>query len=145
MVAAAAEATRLLERHSFLGDLRDALGEAAARRGRFVLVAGEAGVGKSAAVRAFCAEARGSARVLWGGCDALFTPRPLGPFVDIAEEAGGELEAAVNEGAPAVVAALLGLARPGSATIVVVEDVHWAEEATHVVQQLPGRTPRPAL
>ena len=57
-MAAAAEATRLLERDSVLGNLRDALGEAAARRGRFVLVAGEAGVGKSAAVRAFCAEAR---------------------------------------------------------------------------------------
>jgi DNA-binding CsgD family transcriptional regulator len=139
MVAVAAEATRLLERDSVLGDLRDALAEAAARRGRFVLVAGEAGVGKSAAVRAFCAEARGSARVLWGGCDALFTPRPLGPFLDIAEESGGELEAAVNEGAPAVVAALLGLARPGSATIVVVEDVHWADEATLDVLRLLAR------
>jgi predicted ATPase len=79
MVASAAGATRLLEQHSVLDDLRDALGEAAARRGRFVIVAGEAGVGKSAVVREFCAEARGSARVLWGGCDALFTPRPLGP------------------------------------------------------------------
>jgi len=128
-----------LERDSVLGDLRDALGEAAARRGRFVLVAGEAGVGKSAAVRAFCAEARGSARVLWGGCDALFTPRPLGPFLDIAEEAGGELETAVSEGAPAVVAALLGLARPGSATIVVVEDVHWADEATLDVLRILGK------
>src|SRR5439155_73721 len=91
MVAAAAEATRLLERDSVLGDLRDALAGAAARRGRFVLVAGEAGVGKSAAVRAFCAEAGGSARVLWGGCDALVTPRPLGPFLEIAEEAVAEL------------------------------------------------------
>src|SRR6266576_310264 len=99
MVAVAAEATRLLERDSVLGDLRDALVEAAARRGRFLLVAGEAGVGKSAVIRSFCAEAGGSARVLWGGCDALFTPRPLGPFLDIAEEAAcGELETAVNEG-----------------------------------------------
>src|SRR5439155_1741128 len=78
-------------------------------------------------------------RVLWGGCDALFTPRPLGPFLDIAEEAGGELETAVNEGAPAVVAALLALARPGSATVVVVEDVHWADEATLDVLRLLAR------
>jgi DNA-binding CsgD family transcriptional regulator len=139
MAVVAAEATRLFERDSVLGDLRDALAEAAARRGRFVLVAGEAGVGKSAAVHAFCAEARDSPRVLWGGCDALFTPRPLGPFLDIAEEAGGELEIAVNEGAPAVVAALLGLARPGSATIIVVEDVHWADEATLDVLRLLAR------
>src|SRR5438552_5510431 len=139
MAAVAAEAAGLLERDSVLGELSDALAEAVARRGRFVLVAGEAGVGKSAACRACGAEAGGSADVLWGGCDALFTPRPLGPFLDIAEEAGGELETAVNEGAPAVVAALLGLARPGSATIVVVEDVHWADEATLDVLRLLAR------
>ena len=37
--------------------------------------------------------------MLWGGCDALFTPRPLGPFVDIAESTGGELAQAVESGA----------------------------------------------
>jgi DNA-binding CsgD family transcriptional regulator/tetratricopeptide (TPR) repeat protein len=144
MAVAAAEGTGLLERDSVLSDLRDALREAVAGRGRFVLVAGEAGVGKSAAVRAFGAEARGSARVLWGGCDALFTPRPLAPFLDMTEEAGGALETAVEEGAPAVVAALLGLARPGSATIVVVEDVHWADEATLDVLRLLARKLGPA-
>src|SRR5512132_3450493 len=67
-------------------------------RGRLVLVAGEAGIGKTALVRAFCAgAARG--RVLWGACDALFTPRPLGPLVDIADEVGGELEGDVAQGA----------------------------------------------
>ena len=63
-------------------------------RGRLVLVAGEAGIGKTALVRAFCERARPS-RVLWGACDALFTPRPLGPFVDIADDVGGELSAIV--------------------------------------------------
>src|SRR5262249_58370536 len=106
---------------------------------RFVLGGGEAGVGKSAAVRAFVAEGCGSARGLGGVCCGLFTPRPLCPFLDMAEEAGGELEAAVNEGAPAVVAALLGLARRRSATIVVVEDVHWADEATLDVLRLLAR------
>jgi predicted ATPase len=69
----------------------------------------------------------------------LFTPRPLGPFLDIAGELGGELVTAVDEGAPAVVAALLGLARPGSATVIVVEDVHWADEATLDVLRLLAR------
>jgi DNA-binding CsgD family transcriptional regulator len=144
MAVAAAEGTRLLERESVFGDLRNALSEAVAGRGRFVVVAGEAGVGKSAAVRAFGAEARGSALVLSGGCDALFTPRPLAPFLDMVEEAGGPLETAVEEGAPAVVAALLGLARQGSATIVVVEDVHWADEATLDVLRLLARKLAPA-
>jgi predicted ATPase len=49
--------------------------------GRFVLVAGEAGVGKTSLVRAFCDTIR-SGRVLEGACDPLFAPRPLGPFPD---------------------------------------------------------------
>lgn len=60
-----------------LAGLREALDEALAGRGRLVLVAGEAGVGKSAVVRGFCEQARGPAQVFWGGCDALFTHRPL--------------------------------------------------------------------
>ena len=66
-------------------------------RGRLVLIAGEAGIGKTALVRAFCERAR-PGRVLWGACDALFTPRPLGPFVDIADEMGGEPAAVVADG-----------------------------------------------
>src|SRR5919197_1103697 len=54
--------------------------------GRLVLVGGEAGIGKTALVRAFCARAP-APRVLWGACDALFTPRPLGPLLDVAERA----------------------------------------------------------
>jgi hypothetical protein len=56
-----------------------------------VLVGGEAGIGKTSLVRAFCDRHGGDARALWGACDALRTPRPLGPLLDIAREAGGEL------------------------------------------------------
>ena len=70
-------------------------------RGRLVLVNGEAGVGKTALVRRFCGDLDGSARVLWGTCDALFTPRPLGPLFDVAEATGGELEELVASGARA--------------------------------------------
>ena len=76
------DAGELLERAGELSAL-DACLETVARgsRGRLVLVSGEAGVGKTALLRRFC-EARGSsARILWGGCDPLFTPRPLGPLL----------------------------------------------------------------
>jgi DNA-binding CsgD family transcriptional regulator len=138
-VAAAGQGRRLLERETVLADLRASLEEARRGHGRLVLVVGEAGVGKSAVVRAFCDEAGGSAQVLWGGCDPLFTPRPLGPLLDIAEEVGGELEAAVEEGPSEVAAALLRTARSTSATIVIVEDIHWADEATLDVLRLLGR------
>ena len=109
-------------------------------RGRLVLIGGEAGIGKTTLVRAFC-EGSASLRVLWGACDALYTPRPLGPFADMAQEAGGELGAVVEAGAtPAVlVAALAGELGRRSPSVVVLEDLHWADEATLDVVRLLAR------
>ena len=114
-----------------------------------MLVSGEAGVGKTALLRRFCEDQGDSARILWGNCDALFTPRPLGPLFDIAETTGGELEALVASGAKSheVVAALaleLGRRAP---TVIVLEDVHHADGATLDVVRLLGRKVRtiPAL
>ena len=59
---------------------------------------GEAGVGKTSLVRRFCSEGEEARRVLTGSCDPLFTPRPLGPLLAIAEQASGELEEAVSRG-----------------------------------------------
>ncbi|TVZ00233.1 hypothetical protein EAS64_36870 [Trebonia kvetii] len=65
---------RLLERTAALAALHEC------PPGRVVLVSGEAGIGKSSLVRRFRDE---SARtVLWGECDAMRTPRPLGPVRD---------------------------------------------------------------
>ena len=78
----------LLERERFLETLREALASARRGDGRLALVSGEAGVGKTSLVRAFCASVRDDARVLEGACEPLFTPRPLGPFSDVAAETG---------------------------------------------------------
>jgi DNA-binding CsgD family transcriptional regulator/tetratricopeptide (TPR) repeat protein len=133
----------LLERASFLAVLGECIADAAARgQGRLVLVGGEAGVGKTALVRAFRDRHGASARVLWGGCEALFTPRPLGPFADVAEDAGGELAALVEGGGRPhlVVAELLRALRRLAPAILVLEDLHWADEATlDVVRLLGGR------
>jgi DNA-binding CsgD family transcriptional regulator len=108
-------------------------------RGRAVFVSGEAGVGKTALLRRVCDEHSVSTPVLWGVCDALFTPRPLGPFLDIGEVAGGLLEQLVKKGARPhdIVAALTQ--QISRATILVLEDVHWADEATLDVLTLLGR------
>src|SRR6185436_10760602 len=89
----------LLEREDVLAALDEALADATGGRGRIVFVGGEAGVGKTALVRRFVESGVGDARVLNGGCDPLFTPRPLGPFVDIARATGGELDELVAAGA----------------------------------------------
>ena len=110
-------------------------------RGCLVLVSGEAGIGKTALLRRFCEEPGRSARVLWGACDSLFTPRALGPLFDIAQVTGGELARSLESGArPSDVATVLMRESSGrSPTIVVFEDVHWADEATLDVLGLLGR------
>jgi DNA-binding CsgD family transcriptional regulator/tetratricopeptide (TPR) repeat protein len=115
-----------------LADVRDT------GRGQLVLLAGEAGAGKTAVVRAF-EERHRSVTVHTGACEALFTPRPLGPMLDIAADVGGELAELTERGASAS-AVLTALARAvrGSA-IVVVEDLHWADEATLDLVHLLGR------
>src|SRR3954469_9601195 len=59
--------------------------------GRVGLIAGEAGVGKTALLRRACADAGPGVRVVSGACDSLFTPQPLGALLDVAEQTGGEL------------------------------------------------------
>ncbi|HEY3612513.1 MAG TPA: AAA family ATPase [Gaiellales bacterium] len=109
------------------------------RRGRLVLVSGEAGIGKTALLRAFC-DAPLPVRVLWGGCDALHTPRALGPFVDIAEQTGGELAAVLAQGAaPTEVAVALASELRRTPAVLVLEDLHWADEATLDVIRLLAR------
>jgi predicted ATPase len=80
----------LLERASQLEELNGVLAATAAG-GRVVLVAGEAGIGKSALVRRFAERQSADARFLLGVCDPLLTPRALGPLHDIARQTGGRL------------------------------------------------------
>src|SRR4051794_350855 len=85
-------ADALMERTAPLGALAALLERVTARRdGTLALVGGEAGIGKSALVRAFAERCCGGARVLSGACDPLSTPRPLGPLADLAEDVGGSL------------------------------------------------------
>src|SRR5678815_3300071 len=124
----------LLERADDLAVLNDATRMAASGVGSVVLVSGEAGIGKSALIsRAFIDDPSTGARVLWGACDPLFTPRPLGPLHDGAHQAGGKLLAATSaSGAREVLFATLldELRRPPAPVVLVVEDAHWADEAS---------------
>jgi DNA-binding CsgD family transcriptional regulator/tetratricopeptide (TPR) repeat protein len=124
---------------SVLAECLSAVGQSS--RGQVLLVGGEAGIGKTTLVQRFCDQHRPSARVLWGACDPLFTPSPLGPLLAVAHASGGELAEAVESGAMPyeVVTALsreLGTRAP---TIFVLEDVHWADEATLDVLKLLAR------
>ena len=131
----------LLERAAELAALSNELAAVLRTgRGRLVLIAGEAGIGKSALVRSFCAGA-GSTRILAGACDALHTPRPLGPLVDLADQTGGELAVRVDDsvGARELLASLVRELRRRSPSVVVLEDLHWADQATLDFVRLLGR------
>jgi DNA-binding CsgD family transcriptional regulator len=132
--------TALLERDEFLEALRGPFADLAQRRGRLVLVGAEAGGGKTALVQAFLAELPKGSRALVGACDGLFTPRPLGAFADVAAVTGGELAALVDSGArPHEVIGPLAEELRGRPTVLVLEDLHWADEATLDLLRLLGR------
>jgi len=131
----------LLERAAELSALDEALASVrASGPGRLVLLTGEAGIGKTSLLRAFCA-GHDDVATFRGGCDPLFTPRPLAPFVELAEAAGGRLAARIARGTtPAdVVAALVEELQRRGPALLVVEDLHWADEATLDVVRLLGR------
>lgn len=132
----------LLEREQFLVELEAILNQVATGNGRFVLVSGEAGIGKTSLVERFAEAHKTQTRILWGACDALFTPRPLGPLYDIAHQTQGHLLALLEEEAPraSIFSAALAELESGRApTITVIEDVHWADEATLDLLKFLGR------
>ncbi len=121
----------LLERDEALAELHRQF-ERSATHGRLVVVSGEAGIGKTALVSRFLAQCVPTPVVLWGGCDPLHTPRPLGPIRDAARDAGGRLATLLAEDAPreVVFESVLDALRLRPRRVLVVEDVHWADEAS---------------
>lgn len=108
--------------------------ETAIETGGVVVVLGEAGIGKTALV----ASAAHGRHALWGACDPLITPRPLGPLRDVAGQVGGAFARAVADGAreDVLAAAREALA---NAALLVIEDLHWADDATLDLVALLGR------
>ena len=129
----------LLERTEALASLDEYARSVTAGQGRLVQISGEAGVGKTALVDAFH-DGRDDMSWFWGACDGLFTPRALGPLFDIAAKVGGELRTACQRGAPReeLFALLLDLIRERPC-VLVIEDVHWADESTLDLIRFLGR------
>ena len=132
----------LLEREDSLARLGELFLGTKDGRGRLALVSGEAGIGKTVLVDAFCASRRDRTQILWGACDAVVPPRTFAPLVDIADRIGGSLRAALEAGDRDAVFTDV-LARLGSSAplqrILVLEDLHWADEATLDLLRVIGR------
>lgn len=136
--------TALVGRAAELTTLRSALSAAATRRGGFLLLAGEAGIGKTALLSevARCAAADG-ARVLWGRCwDGDGAPA-YWPWTQVLRASGTPLGAAarLTEDDPArpdqdpadrfslfdAIARLLADLADRQPLVVVLDDLQWAD------------------
>ena len=114
---------QLIEREPELSTLSTYLEDIRTGAGTLALVGGEAGAGKSALVSAFLGEV--AVRIAAGSCDGLSTPRPLGPVIEIAAQLEVDSALPRDELFVAIVDAL-----KQQSTVVLVEDVHWADDAT---------------
>ncbi len=123
----------LVERQALL----DRLAAARDTGGRLIFVGGEAGIGKTALVRSFVAQSAG--RTLAGACEHLATPAPLGPFADVAVELRGPLAETVEAGRHPRDVAMALLEELRIPTVLVIEDAHWADEATLDVLRVVAR------
>jgi DNA-binding CsgD family transcriptional regulator len=143
-------AAALVGRDSEMALLTGLIKEVARGRGSSVLIEGEPGIGKSALVRAAVAEAPEAAcQVFWGAGDELGQALPLLPFLDglrvrepstnprrntIVQLLRGEVTADRGTDVPAVLAEqLLALVAEQCAmrpTILVVDDLQWADQAS---------------
>ena len=131
----------LVERDNLLQQLQALLGAVARGSGHAVFVAGEAGIGKTSLLKAL-AEQRGEALLWWGACDALQTPQPLAPLLDIARSAEVGFRAWLSADAQRGTlfdAVLTELQRSRRPVLLVIEDVHWADDATLDLIKFLGR------
>ena len=125
----------LIERDRELATIASAIRMATSGRGQIILASGEAGIGKSTLLET----ARDAAiiahpKLSWfqGGCEALFTPRTLGPIYDMAPDLGHVVEMALeaDAGQSALYSAILSALEKASPSVIVCEDMHWADHAT---------------
>jgi DNA-binding CsgD family transcriptional regulator/tetratricopeptide (TPR) repeat protein len=123
---------QLVERDEPLAMLSRYLDEGAGAIGRIVLIRGEAGIGKTALLKAFVEDCPSDVNVFWGACDGVSTPQPYGPFDDMADALGPDFRRLLDSNASRGELGrwLLKWLAAGPLRVLVIEDIQWADQAT---------------
>jgi len=122
---------RLLEREDDLAALVAQLRRARGGSGGMAIVSGESGAGKSTLLQTFTADWTAEVPVLWGACDPLSTPRPLGPIHDLASQLGEDVTVKLRDAVQPheIFTAVFEHLRLHP-SVLVVDDLHWADQGT---------------
>lgn len=131
----------LIERERELEQLGGLIRSAGRGQGAVALVSGEAGIGKTTLIHNLFAALPRGWRGATGSCDALYTPRPLGPVRDMAEMLGPDVRALLEKGdRQQLFGAVLNTVSWSNAPMLMVwEDMHWADHATLDLLRYLGR------
>lgn len=121
----------LADRDHQLGEIIARADDARAGRGGMVFVSGESGAGKTSFVEAFVDRWVEDERVLWGACDPLPTPRPLGPIHDVAHRLAPATQTvlAESEASYDIFDAVHDDLRTAP-SVLVLDDLQWADQGT---------------
>ena len=119
----------LVERDNFLSMMQKTFDEVITGEGHCILISGEAGIGKTSLIRTFSKEKKEGYQIYFGACDALFTPRPLAPIYDIALQIKDD-SWDTDDRSMLFTGIFRELENQKKATLIIVEDIHWADEAT---------------
>ncbi|MFO7525273.1 MAG: LuxR C-terminal-related transcriptional regulator [Ignavibacteriaceae bacterium] len=122
----------LLERKEYLSELNELFHRMKNGEGQVAAICGEAGIGKTSLVDFFTKQNEDKTEIFWGTCDDLFTPRPLAPLYDIANKMKSAIIDKLEQGAsrPSIFTSFLNEIEQRESSIIVIEDVHWADEST---------------
>ncbi len=123
-----------LERKHHLELLLDIAGKVERTRGQIILVNGEAGIGKTTYLTTARDQLENSMTVRWGACDPLTTPRILGPLHDMYSQFGTQVQQQLTETSPSFAqlsrSVVTELENDHKASLMIIEDAHWADNAT---------------
>lgn len=123
----------LIERDELLATLQATFQKVTSSEGHCIFLGGEAGIGKTSLVRAFCKERKNDCNIYQGACDSMFTPRPLAPLYDIMWQINSRLwpnSHSIEDRSRLFAEFFREVSIQKELTLIIFEDIQWADEAT---------------